>query len=160
MIYANKKPCQRAVAFIILGTIFGALSVVVMYRLFAVVPTMKVVEVVIGDKKAIFDAEVAQTSAQRRQGLMNRQDLCGTCGMLFVFPQSGIHAFWMKSTPLPLDIIWINNGQIVDIVRNTEPYSEKYIIPEKDAQQVLEILSGSVQRFDIKVGDSVRMRNK
>lgn len=48
--------------------------------------------------------EVADSLATRTAGLKGRESLAPNHGMLFVFPRSQELAFYMKDTPLPLDI--------------------------------------------------------
>jgi hypothetical protein len=47
---------------------------------------------------------VADDAAERARGLMEVEDLGPLRGMLFVFPEDTTAGFWMKDTPLPLDI--------------------------------------------------------
>lgn len=62
------------------------------------------------------NATVANTPDSRKRGLMHQTQLCGNCGMLFVFPQAGKHNFWMKDTLLPLSIAFIAaDGSILNI---------------------------------------------
>lgn len=61
-------------------------------------------------------ATIANTPQSRERGLMHTTQLCGNCGMLFVFPQSGKYKFWMKDTMLPLSIAFIAaDGSILNI---------------------------------------------
>jgi uncharacterized membrane protein (UPF0127 family) len=55
-------------------------------------------------------ALLAQTEAQQSRGLMNRRDLAGYDGMLFLFANETNGAFWMKDTPLPLSIAFFDSG--------------------------------------------------
>ena len=74
------------------------------------------------DEKVCFNVEVARTERTRNEGLMYRRYLPKISGMLFVFPHEDKHAFWMKNTYIPLDIIWINRlGKIVWVSENTPP---------------------------------------
>ncbi len=58
---------------------------------------------------------VADTPELRSQGLMNVTDLGSLDGMLFVFPDTVTAAFWMKDTPLALDIAFFDDaGLFVD----------------------------------------------
>ncbi len=58
---------------------------------------------------------VAETAAQRRQGLMNVSDLLDIDGMLFAFDADTSGGFWMKDTLLPLDIAFFDSdGAFVD----------------------------------------------
>src|SRR3989338_4766663 len=56
--------------------------------------------------------ELAQTPEARKQGLSGRQNLCETCGMLFIFPENNRYTFWMKEMNFPLDIIWLKDGVV------------------------------------------------
>jgi uncharacterized protein len=100
--------------------------------------------------------EVADTAQKRSFGLMYRRDLPELHGMLFLFPDEEPVSFWMKNTPLPLDIIFINAGRaIVGIAQNTTPFSEKPLPSGSPAQFVLEVNGGFCQRHGVAVGDRV-----
>jgi uncharacterized membrane protein (UPF0127 family) len=51
---------------------------------------------------------VAESEAQRAQGLTGRQDLGGYDGMLFVFQADTTSPFHMRNTPLPLTIAFFD----------------------------------------------------
>ena len=58
---------------------------------------------------------VADTSALRSQGLMGVTDLGGLDGMVFVFEMSTNGGFWMKNTPVALDIAFFDaDGVFID----------------------------------------------
>jgi len=54
------------------------------------------------------DVWVADNDVRRMRGLMFVKDLADDAGMLFVYPQSQEVGIWMKNTPLPLDILFVN----------------------------------------------------
>lgn len=63
-----------------------------------------------------FKCELADTTEERQEGLMNRESLDNDTGMLFVFESPRTVSFWMKDTLIPLDIIFINaTGYVVNI---------------------------------------------
>ncbi len=63
-----------------------------------------------------FNCELADTTEERQEGLMNRESLDNDTGMLFVFESPITVSFWMKDTLIPLDIIFINaTGYVVNI---------------------------------------------
>ena len=102
--------------------------------------------------------ELADTPEKRALGLMYRRDLPELHGMLFLFPRQEPQSFWMKNTPLPLDIIFIDvTRTIVSIAPNTTPFSEKLIPSDKPAQFVLEVNGGFCQRHGVAIGDRVEL---
>ncbi len=110
--------------------------------------------VVIGD--VTFTVRVAATPRARAQGLQGVRSLCAQCGMLFLFPDRARHAFWMKDTPIALDILWINDGRVVD-VRTAQPHDQTPIVPRAIAQAVLEVPAGAAARAGITPGATVRI---
>ena len=71
-------------------------------------------------KEQTLKVELVNTPASIMQGLGGRESL-ETDGMLFVFDQPAVQAFWMKAMRFPIDIIWLSNGQIVSVERNVQP---------------------------------------
>ncbi|WP_269582297.1 DUF192 domain-containing protein [Roseibium sp. Sym1] len=109
-----------------------------------------------GDGEHRFQVDVAATDSQRSYGLMFRQEMAADQGMLFLFEGEGERYFWMKNTPLPLDIIYIGaNGEIVSIAADTEPFSLDAIPSGGPAKYVLEVNAGIAKKLDIKAGDTV-----
>lgn len=105
-----------------------------------------------------FDVELAVTPEQRTNGLMGRNGLDKSAGMLFVFEEEGNHSFWMKNMKFAIDIIWINaDNEIVYISSYTQPCELlrpcPSITPPVAAKYVLEVNAGEAYEFD--VGDSV-----
>ncbi len=77
-------------------------------------------------------------------------------GMLFDFKKAVPVTMWMKNTILSLDMFFISeNGTIVNIARNTEPFSLGYINSAGPVKGVLEVLSGTAKRLGIRAGDRV-----
>ena len=103
--------------------------------------------------QAVFDVELAQTTAKREQGLSGRLTMPAGSGMLFVFDQPAQHTFWMKDMHYPLDFVWIRGGKVVEITKDVFP--PRTITPEVIVDQVLEINAGEVDKYGIKVGDIV-----
>jgi uncharacterized membrane protein (UPF0127 family) len=103
-----------------------------------------------------FLVEIADTKAKRELGLGNRDGLCEDCGMLFIFDDKKSRVFWMKDMRFDIDIIWIEDGTIVDIVENvSHKDSEKKIYSPKNIDKVLELPAGSVKQFGIIAGNGV-----
>lgn len=104
-----------------------------------------------------YQIEIADTTEERAQGLMFREEMAQDHGMLFVYPSAREVAFWMKNTPLPLDIIYINQrGVICSIAANTPPFSETAIPSNCAAQTVLEVNAGEAAASGLRIGAPVR----
>ncbi|MCX6145376.1 MAG: DUF192 domain-containing protein [Ignavibacteriales bacterium] len=104
----------------------------------------------------IVDIELAQNDSQRQLGLMYRDTLAENQGMLFVFDNEEVRAFWMKNTILSLDMIFVNaHNEIVTIHKYTTPYSEESYESTKPAKYVIEVNAGYADKRKISVGDRV-----
>ena len=53
---------------------------------------------------------LADTAAERQRGLMGVTDLGGADGMLFVYGDPTDSNFWMFGTPMPLSIVYFDEG--------------------------------------------------
>lgn len=104
-----------------------------------------------------FSVEIAADPASRAHGLMERRDLPPDSGMLFDYHTPQDVAFWMKNTPLPLDMLFIRaDGTISAIVASATPYSETPIPSVEPVQAVLELNGGRAAELGIKPGDKVQ----
>lgn len=68
-----------------------------------------------------FTVEIADTSAKRENGLMDRTFMSGDYGMLFIFPSSNLYNFRMKDTFIPLDMVWIDEQFRVVRILTAQP---------------------------------------
>jgi uncharacterized membrane protein (UPF0127 family) len=101
--------------------------------------------------------EVARTEDEKARGLMFRESLGKDDGMLFVYDREEFLTFWMKNTPIPLSIAFIDRrGKIVDI-QDMEPFSLSTHASTLPAQYALEMNKGWFKRNGIGVGDLVRI---
>lgn len=107
--------------------------------------------------------EVARTDAQRARGLMFRESLPQGHGMLFVFPESDLHGFWMKNTFIHLDMLWLErDGTIADIITNVPPCRSDpcpTYAPEAPGVWVVELAAGEVARLGLSEGQRLELRN-
>jgi uncharacterized membrane protein (UPF0127 family) len=105
----------------------------------------------------VVQVQVADNDVTRQTGLMFRRSMPETEGMLFVFQQVRPVSFWMKNTPLSLDILFVaEDGRVINIARGTTPLSLASIPSEGPARAVLELNAGASARLGIDVGDRVR----
>ena len=107
-----------------------------------------------GSERARFDLEIARSDREHARGLMHRTDLPPDRAMLFVFADDDMRYFWMKDTPSSLDIIFVaRDGTILNIARDTVPFSTVPIPSSAPAGFVLEVLAGTAARLSIAPGD-------
>lgn len=103
--------------------------------------------------------ELAETDTEQATGLMGRRSLPALGGMLFVNDSARIQQFWMKNTPLPLDIIFIREDlTITNIVERTQPLSEAFIESTDEAQYVLEVRAGFTDTYGIDENTVIRWK--
>jgi uncharacterized membrane protein (UPF0127 family) len=103
-----------------------------------------------------FTMEIAATPHTRAQGLQGRHTLAHHHGMLFLFPAPTHARFWMKNTPLALDMLFIDaDNHIIYIAHHAAPYSLKPLGPNAAFSKVVEIAGGQAKRLGISVGDRV-----
>lgn len=100
-------------------------------------------------------AEVAATEASRRRGLMYRHLLPPDQGMLFVFNEPAVQCFWMKNTPLPLSIAFIDaQGAVVNIT-DMQAQSTDVHCPTGPVRYALEMRQGWFAARNIEAGATV-----
>lgn len=107
--------------------------------------------------------KVASTPEKRAKGLSGVGSLSENSGMLFVFDTGDVSpTFWMKDMKISLDMIWINDGKIVQIdknieapIPNTPDPKLKLFRPQSKVDYVLEVNGGFSDRNNIEVGDSI-----
>ena len=102
------------------------------------------------------DIEIAETAYETETGLMYRKSMERNQGMLFVFPDERLHAFYMKNTEFPLDLIFIKQDfTIASIQENAQPFDESPLPSKVPIQYVLEINASLAQEWQIAVGDKI-----
>lgn len=120
--------------------------------------TADTVTVITASGSTRFTVEIADTEAERAEGLMNRTDLTSREGMLFVWTENTLSSFWMKDTPTSLDIFFIDEDlEIIYVAANTVPLSEDLITPTESFRYVLEVPAGFVDEGGVQTGDRVEL---
>lgn len=124
---------------------------------------VKIKQITIGNKE--LSAEIVDTDALRRKGLSEKTSLTDNEGMLFVFDRQNTSvSFWMKDMKMAIDIIWIDDGKVVQIDENVP--APKTGTPDKDLRlykpqttidYVLEVRAGFSKKYGIKQGTSVNL---
>ncbi len=110
-----------------------------------------------GDAVARFNIEVADTDDERAQGLMSREKLATSAGMLFVYETPRRASFWMKNTLIPLDMIFADEtGRVTRVHPMAKPLDLTPIDGGNDVRFVLEINGGLAKRLGIQPGTQLR----
>lgn len=105
--------------------------------------------------------ELATTTIQQALGLSGRESLGANDGMLFVFSGPGVQNFWMKDMNFPLDMIWISGNAVAGFAQDAAPqpgdplWKLKIYASPYNVDKVLEVVAGTVAKYNIKVGDTV-----
>lgn len=109
-----------------------------------------------------FKVEIADTADERAVGLMNRASLDNSEGMLFVYAEPAPVSFWMRNTLIPLDLLFMDEaGVIRHIYEGAMPMDETPIPgaapgdSDIDRSYVLEINAGLVDKYELKVGQTM-----
>ncbi|MFQ5473261.1 MAG: DUF192 domain-containing protein, partial [Dehalococcoidia bacterium] len=103
------------------------------------------------------EVEIAGTSAERSQGLMNREELAENAGMLFLYPDDHQAGFWMKDTLIPLSVAFVRgDGTIVDI-QDMEPETTELHRPDEKYRNAIEANQSWFDRNGIAAGDVVEI---
>ncbi|NLL99955.1 MAG: DUF192 domain-containing protein [Treponema sp.] len=99
--------------------------------------------------------EIAKTPDERNFGFMERKKIPEGTGMLFIFEKDQILSFWMKNTPLPLSIAYIDTNGIIKDIFHMTPYSLATIKSTSSVRYALEVPQNWFEKVNIKVGDKL-----
>ncbi|QFT80711.1 hypothetical protein FIU89_08825 [Roseovarius sp. THAF27] len=106
---------------------------------------------------ASFTVELADDNAERSQGLMNRESMARSAGMLFAYPAPRPVRFWMRNTLIPLDMIFLDDtGTVQKVHHEAQPLDESLIYGGDAIQYVLEINGGMARQLGISEGTELR----
>ena len=100
----------------------------------------------------VIRAEVANTFETRARGLMYREALGPNQGMLFVFPRLERHCMWMKNTPLPLSVAFIDDDGEVISLSEMAPHTENSHCAAGPVRFALEMTNGWFESRGIRAG--------
>jgi len=107
--------------------------------------------------QAAFTVEVVDDAKERAQGLMHRESMAKTAGMLFVYPAPKRVGFWMKNTLIELDMIFADRtGTVRRVYHRAQPHDERPVMGGRDIQYVLEINGGMAAQLGISEGSHLQ----
>ena len=102
-------------------------------------------------EEVVINCEVPSTDEEKMTGLMYRDSLCDNCGMFYDYVDGG---FWMKNVNFPIEMIFINDNQIVDI-KKANAQDETTIYPSVESNGNLEVNDGFCESNNISIGNKV-----
>jgi uncharacterized membrane protein (UPF0127 family) len=103
----------------------------------------------------LIKAEVAQTEAEREQGLMFREKMGDNEGMLFLFGTPAGVCMWMKNTLIPLSVAFMDEkGEVINIEEMKEQTLDSHCA-KRAAVYALEMNKGWFKQKNIKPGTKI-----
>lgn len=103
------------------------------------------------------NAEIAIKPAELQHGFMERKNIPEGTGMLFVFQQEQYLSFWMKNTPTPLSIAYVDSDGVIRDIFDMKPYSLENINSTVPVLYALEVPKGWYKKNNITVGDVINV---
>lgn len=113
-----------------------------------------------GEQPLTLEVELALTPVHQARGLMEVSEIPDTYGMVFLWSEPGLHAFFMKNTLIPLDIAWWNDrGEIVDIQTMTPCTEDPCTLYEPAEEHIaaVEVNAGLLAANGVRVGDTAQL---
>lgn len=107
--------------------------------------------------------EVAREPQELYKGLKFRTVLPPNHGMLFIVNKPDIISLWMKDTYVPLDMIFLKDGEIKNIVRKAPPCKRKECLTYSSnypVNQIIELPAGSADSLGLNIGKSIQINLK
>lgn len=101
--------------------------------------------------------EIAKSEEERNYGFMNRKNIPDGTGMIFIFDRDQTLSFWMKNTPHPLSIAYIDSKGVIRDIFDMTPYSLSPIISTVSVRYALEVPQGWYSKNNIKEGDQISL---
>lgn len=108
-------------------------------------------------KDNVLYLELAETPEELKNGLMFREFLPESTGMLFVFPREDYLSFWMRNTYIPLSIAFLDSQGVIVDIQKMKPMDEKPHISRKKALLAIETNEGWFQKHNIHPGDTFKI---
>ena len=100
----------------------------------------------------VTELEVAVDSASRRKGLLGRDQLSETTGIV-IAPTNAVHTFFMR---FPIDIVFVTReGRVVKVL---SAVPARRVAIALRAFAVVELAAGCAARQDLQPGDIVSVR--
>jgi len=103
----------------------------------------------------VITAELATTPQSRTIGMMFREKTAPNHGMLFVFEYKGPQCFWMRNTPLPLSIAFIDDDGTILQINDMAPKTENLHCSQRPVRYALEMAQGWFAKKGAAIGSRI-----
>lgn len=103
------------------------------------------------DAHVLASAQVASTRAERRRGLLGRDDFEGA---LVIRPCRAVHTIGMR---FPIDIAYLDADGVV--MKTLQMRRHRLGLPMPRARFVIEAKAGAFARWGLRVGDVIEVRD-
>jgi len=103
----------------------------------------------------ITDVPISITKKEHQVGLM---EVFTPSFMVFLYKEACLPRFWMKNTPLPLDIIFCNVENNISHIKNGKPFDENVIKINSLCKSIIEAPVGFCKYYGIDLGDKVKIK--
>lgn len=111
----------------------------------------------VGDQ--VVQMQVAVLPAELQRGLMFRQSMGRDEGMVFVFLRPQPQGFWMRNTPLPLDIGYFDGQGVLKEIYPMFPHDERSVTSRsREIQFCLEMNQGWFKDRGVKPGAQLDLK--
>jgi uncharacterized protein len=105
--------------------------------------------------------DISADALSRTRGLSGVESLCDNCGMVFIFGEESKYTFWMREMNFPLDILYIQKDEIVEIFKDVQILNDMgeitEIFPNQSADKVLELNAGWCDAHNVQIGDRIEL---
>jgi len=102
---------------------------------------------------AVLKVEVARTDEEKEKGYMERKEIPDGTGMVFSYRSDRQMRFWMKNTPHPLSIAFIDASGVIREIYDMTPFSLETVASVRAVRYALEVPQGWFVRAGIAPGD-------
>ncbi|MDB5326277.1 MAG: hypothetical protein JWM57_1846 [Phycisphaerales bacterium] len=101
--------------------------------------------------------QVADDPDEREIGLMYTKSMPADRGMIFVFPTERLLNFWMRNTPVDLDIIYADHDGRVTAVKTMRAFDLSDVSSEQPATYAIELNAGVATKLKVTVGQKIAL---
>ncbi|MFN3255507.1 MAG: DUF192 domain-containing protein [Ilumatobacter sp.] len=106
----------------------------------------------VSDARVLASAEHAQTRSERRHGLLGRD---GIEGALVIDRCRWVHTIGMR---FPIDVAYLDDDGLV--MKTVQMPRHRLGLPVPSAERVIEAEAGAFERWGLRVGDTVEVRDE